>query len=153
VTIQISARIARNTAVLYAYGDSTVTWDHLDIGWWVRWTRSPDVYPARFMRLLQLGNLTADVGPLGSSDAMARGFMSTPVATLVESNPETVARILDRAGLPCVGCSAMPSETLAEALVLHGVGQQEKERLLHDLGALFPAMAKTSNGDQGADWR
>ena len=138
-TIRISARISRQTALRYAFGDLTVTWNHLDIGWWVRWEREPDVYPARFMRLLQLGSLENDleVGDLIRPEGGT--FLEVPVATLVETSPEIVARILDRAGLPCVGCSVMPSETLGEALALHDVGLQQRERLLQDLDTILPA--------------
>lgn len=136
-TIQISARISRQTALLYAFGDLTVTWNHLDIGWWVRWEREPDVYPARFMRLLQLGSLENDFEAGALIRPEGGNFLEAPVATLVEKSPEIVARILDRAGLPCVGCSVMPSETLGEALVLHGVAPQQRERLLQDLDTIF----------------
>ena len=138
-TMRVSARISRETALHYAFGDLTVTWNHLDIGWWVRWEREPDVYPARFMRLLQLGNLENDleVGDLIRPDGGT--FLGVPVATLVEKSPEIIARILDRAGLPCVGCSVMPSETLGEALALHDVGRQQRERLLQDLDAILLA--------------
>lgn len=136
-TISISARISRRTALLYAFGDLTVTWNHLDIGWWVRWEREPDVYPARFMRLLQLGSLENDLEAGVPVRPGGGNFLQVPVATLVEMGPEIVARILDRAGLPCVGCSVMPSETLEEALTLHGVGQQQRERLLRDLNTVL----------------
>lgn len=136
-TIQISARISRQTALLYAFGDLTVTWNHLDIGWWVRWEREPDVYPARFMRLLQLGSLENDFEAGALIRPEGGNFLEAPVATLVEKSPKIVARILDRAGLPCVGCSVMPSETLGEALVLHGVAPQQRERLLQDLDTIF----------------
>ncbi len=134
--IRISARISRLTAVMYAFGDLTVTWNHLDIGWWVRWEREPDIYPARFMRLLQLGSLAKDSEGEGLARAEGGDLLETSVAELVELSPELVPRILDRAGLPCVGCSVMPSETLGEALALHAVGQQQIERLLQDLGAI-----------------
>lgn len=135
--IRLRATISRSIAALYAFGDSTVTWNHLDIGWWVRWRREPDVYPARFMRLLQIGNLTREAEPHDRGEAGAMDLMTRSVADLVEFDPEMVSRILDRAGLPCVGCSALPSETLGEALALHGVGRQQTERLIEDLGAVL----------------
>jgi hypothetical protein len=146
--IQIAARISRKTALLYAFGDLTVTWNHLDIGWWVQWKREPDVYPARFMRLLQLGSLENDVAARVLTRPEGSNLLDIPVAALVETSPEIVARILDRAGLPCVGCSVMPSETLGEALALHGVGQQQKERLLQDLDEIVLPRDRPARSDR-----
>lgn len=38
--------------------------------------------------------------------------------------------LLDRAGRLFIGCSVMLSESLWEVFLLHGVGQQQKQRLI-----------------------
>lgn len=135
--VRISARLSRQTAILYAFGDLTVTWNHLDIGWWVQWEREPDVHVPRFMRLIQLGSLDDDFGARSPIRPEGANLLEVPVAALIEEGPDIVARILDRAGLPCVGCSVVPSETLGNALLMHGIGHERKERLLQELDALL----------------
>lgn len=136
--IQLTAQISRETAERLLSDDLTVTWDHLSVGWWVRWSRSPDVYPARFMRLLQLGvveNPAASMSGLGETRRSV--VLDTSLAELIEAGPAVVPRILERAGLPCVSCAAVPRETLRDALSLHGVGERERDSLLLDLEALI----------------
>ena len=138
-TIKISAQISREAANLLVNGDSTVTWNHLDIGWWVRWSRSPNIYPTRFMRLLQLGAFENPVPIVAGSRDVVDGLLDTAVAELIEISPTIVPRVLDRAGLPCVGCSLVPRETLREAFLLHNVGLREQRAALSDLNALVLA--------------
>jgi hypothetical protein len=134
--IQISVELAPEVASLYVTGDETVTWDNLSIGYWGRWSRHPNVYPARFMRLLQLGYVPAlqSHSPWEHKDD---GLLVTPVGTIVERNQELAIALLSRAGLPCVSCSHLKSETLRDALEIHSVPLERADRLVSEVRALL----------------
>lgn len=131
-------RIAPQIASLYVSGDETVNWDNLSIGYWGRWSRDPDVYPARFMRLLQLGyvaGLRSTNAPPHKHDAV----LDIPVGAVVERNPDLAGALLSRAGLPCVSCSHLKGETLRDALAIHSVPPERRARLESEVRALLSA--------------
>lgn len=131
---RISATIPGWVAELLVSGDRTAIWNHLDIGYWCEWERSPDVYPVKFMRLLQLGNPKA----LHSSRTAPRSEVEkVAVGGLIERDPDLTRAILSRAGLPCASCSKSSSESLMEAFEIHGVAEADRERVLNSVSALL----------------
>ena len=135
---KIVVRIAPQIASLYVSGDETVNWDNLSIGYWGRWSRDPDVYPARFMRLLQLGyvaGLRSTNAPPHKDDTV----LDIPVGAVVERNPDLAGALLSRAGLPCVSCSHLKGETLRDALAIHSVPSERRARLESEVRALLSA--------------
>jgi len=115
--------------------DDTATWNHFDIGYWVRWMRAPDIYPANFMRLLQLGipaGLKARKGVLNHSSVRTRS-----IADFLERDAELARAILSRSGLPCSGCSKANSDSLESAFSIHGIPFALRERALSQLAALL----------------
>ena len=140
----VTVEIAPEFASLYVSGDETVNWDNLSIGYWGRWSRDPDVYPARFMRLLQLGYVSA----LRSHNPVVRkddNLLDIPVGTIVEKNPDLASALLSRAGLPCVSCAHLKEETLGEALAIHSVSRERRDRLEAEVRALLSASSPTTH--------
>ena len=134
--ISIRVEVDYDTAVLYALGDETVTWNHLDIGYWGRWKRNPDVYPTRFMRLLQLGYVP-ELQMLGPENCDQEAVWDASLGQIVESNPELASALLTRAGLPCLSCTHLKDETLRDALEIHSVPQEARSRLYSEVRALL----------------
>jgi hypothetical protein len=129
--VRINVSIPRRIAELVVRGDRTVTWNHIDIGYWGRWSRDSDRYPSNFMRLLQLGyvpEFMAKGGALGVDAVLA-----VNVAQALETAPDVVSKILARAGLPCVSCQHSLSETLESAMDIHRVGSVQREVALAEL--------------------
>mgnify|MGYP002654924531 CR=1 FL=1 len=83
------------------------------------------------MRLLQLGYVPEfeNKGESLEFDAVLR----VNIAHALESAPEVVSKILDRAGLPCVSCHHALAETLESALDIHKVGKLQREVALAEL--------------------
>ena len=53
------------------------------------------------------------------------------IADLIKVNP-TIATVLMRAGMHCVGCPSAQSETLAEAAIVHGFDADTLEQQIND---------------------
>ncbi len=131
----ISAEIPGWAAELLVSGDSTAIWNHIDLGYWCRWSRTPDAYPANFMRMLQLG-LPVGLIP-GESPSAAGGIASKSVAELIEKDPELASAILTRSGLPCSSCAKSNSDTLENAFKVHRISGDLRLRAERQLTALF----------------
>jgi len=129
--VRIHVAIPRRIAELVVEGDRTVTWNHIDIGYWGRWSRDSDRYPSNFMRLLQLGYVP-EFMPKGESLAID-AVLAVNVAHAIEASPDVVRKILARAGLPCASCQHSLSETLESALDIHKVGEVQREVALAEL--------------------
>lgn len=137
-TMKIDVSIPPHVASLYISGDETVNWENLSIGYWGRWSRDPDVYPARFMRLLQLGYV-AGLRSLNKSPHRDDTVLDIPLGKVVESNPDLAKALLSRAGLPCFSCTHLTGETLGEALTIHSVPLERQARLKSEVRALLSA--------------
>lgn len=133
--VQVRAEVPRWIGELLVGGDSTCTWNHIDIGYWARWSRSPDIYPANFMRLLQLGyqpDLAFQTIESKDLDEVER----RTIAELIEINPELASSILNRAGLPCAACTITNSDSLRNAFEIHRVPEGLRARAKNLLEAL-----------------
>ena len=138
--VQVRAEIPRWIGELLVGGDSTCTWNHVDIGYWVGWSRSPDIYPANFMRLLQLGyqpDLAFRIRESQNPDDIEK----KSIAELIELNPELASSILNRAGLPCAACTKTNSDSLGNAFEIHKVPESLRLRAKN----LLEALASHSN--------
>ena len=114
--------------------DETATWNHFDIGYWLKWTREPDTFTANFMALLQLG-WPSDL--MKSSGNQISRVESLAVAEFLEKNPELGSAILTRAGLPCAGCTKTTGDTLENAFKIHRVPEGSRLRALRELEAMM----------------
>lgn len=133
VLTSITVSISQGVAHIMAFGDEQATWNHIEIGYWGTWTRTPDIYPMNFMRLLHLGY----VEPLSSpsfNDAFAKDFL---IADILEADPDVAFRLFGRAGLPCVSCQYSTSETLENALRIHRISENSAVRLRHEISSLM----------------
>lgn len=130
----IKATLPAWSVELLVSEDPTVTWNHLDIGYWIRWERIPDVYPVNFMRLLQIGTprklMANSTGKLGRVETRA-------VADFIEKDPELAQAILNRVGLPCAACVKSNSDSLENAFEIHQIPQQMRLRATSELSALM----------------
>lgn len=131
---EISVEIPGWVAELLVSEDSTAIWNHFDIGYWARWSRTPDVYPANFMRLLQLGLPTSLLTDQTRADSDALGRKA--VADFIEKDPELARAILSRSGLPCSSCVKANSDTLDNAFRIHGISGNLRSRAEKQLAAL-----------------
>lgn len=135
--IVLSVRIPRRIAEILIEGGPTVTWNHIDIGYWGRWERDSDRYPSNFMRLLQLGY----VPELRSDFDMEEDqVLSLSVAEIIQANPDYASKVLGRAGLPCISCQHQVSETLGQAMKIHSVGATQRALAVSELSALFSSV-------------
>ncbi len=131
----ISVEIPGWVAELLVSEDSTAIWNHFDIGYWGRWSRTPDVYPANFMRLLQLGLPRKLLSNEYPEDSGVVGKMA--VTDFIEKDPELARAILSRAGLPCSSCVKANSDTLENAFTIHGTSKNLRLRTGTQLAALL----------------
>lgn len=133
--VRLSVRIPRRIAELLISDDKTVTWNHIDIGYWGSWSRDSDIYPSNFMRLLQLGYVPEFESeyPLPAVNEIEK----VNIAEALEASPEVVSRVLGRAGLPCVSCHHSLSETIGTALSIHRVGGVQRDVVLSELRAIL----------------
>ena len=136
ILVTIRAQIPSWVAEVLVSDDITATWNHMDIGYWIRWERNPDVYPANFMRLLQLGRADGLRNDRQSIEIDAIDGKS--IAELMEVNPELATSILSRAGLPCGACTKKNSDSLGNAFAIHRVPEQLRERSRAMLSAIKP---------------
>lgn len=132
--VSVKVTIEPWVAELYADGDETVTWNHLDIGYLGNWSRTPDVYPVKFMKLLQLGYVES----FTQGERLPDDVMSLPLATILESDPRLFSRVFGRAGLPCVSCKMTKSETLGDAANVHRLTKQAIDSLANEIAAAMP---------------
>jgi len=133
--VEIRVEIPRWIAELLVDGDSTAIWNHVDIGYWCRWERTPDIYPANFMRLLQLGRPSSLFSEKRTVNS--RGIRSQAVADFIERDAEMAQAILNRAGLPCVSCTRANSDSLGNAFEIHAVPEHLRLRVEAELSALM----------------
>lgn len=132
--ISISVEITAYIFKLFA--DGRANWDHIAIGYWGKWNRSPNVYPANFMRLLQSGD-TTEYAVVGTMISASEGeLLKSTVGDLIEKNPKAVGMVLNRAGLPCVTCTHSNAEKLSDALAIHNVDLDANPWIIKELMAI-----------------
>ncbi len=130
VTVEIPNKI------LFLLASGKANWDHVAIGYWGTWDRAPNTYPANFMRLLQSGHTTPYTNENFAVSNSSSAILETAISDLIESNPNEVTRILNRAGLPCISCSRQNSETLKNAFEIHGLDLDSIPWVLSELRSL-----------------
>jgi len=135
--VTLNAEISPWVAELLVSGEPTAIWNHVDIGYWVKWSRDPDIFPANFMRLLQLGR----VSRLESSPELeierSQNIERTAIATFIDKDPELARAILSRAGLPCVACTKSNADNLGDAFKIHRVPEKLSRLAKSELTALL----------------
>jgi hypothetical protein len=132
--VEIEVTISENTLRLLVDGDELVTWNHLDIGYLSSWSRSPEIYPVKFMQLLQLGYVT-DLSSTDQIDELKVG--GTAVSDILEHNPDMALRIFGRAGLQCASRDYSRSESLEAAIRIHGIGPRQASVRVAEVNALL----------------
>lgn len=134
VPISLAVTIPRRIAEFFVSPLPTLTWNHIDIGWWGSWVRNTELFPSNFMRLLQLGH----VPPLESSEELPENrVLGRSVADIISADPDYAGKILARAGLPCITCQHQVSETLDQAFKIHSVGVTQRSVAVAELAALL----------------
>ena len=109
------------------------SWDEAHIGYWCRFTRSPDVYHANFWRLLQAPRFNAIASRRDPSGSVTGDSI---IAEVLERLGDSADRVIRRRGMYCVGCNRSPTETLAEGARNHGLTDDDLEHVLGELNAL-----------------
>jgi CMP-N-acetylneuraminate monooxygenase len=112
-----------------------LSWDEAHIGYWCRFTRSPDIYHAGFWRLLQAPYFNKPPDPPLMGYEPITG--DSVVADIVERHGERAERILRRYGFYCTGCHRSPGESLAQGAKYHGITKGQTDRLVTELNAVF----------------
>jgi len=132
--IRITVEIPNEILLLLASGKAN--WDHVAIGYWGIWDRVPNIYPANFMRLLQSGHTTPYSNENFKVSKSNSAILESAISDLIESNPNEITRILNRAGLPCISCSRQNSETLKNAFQIHGLDLDSIPWVLSEIRSL-----------------
>jgi nitrite reductase/ring-hydroxylating ferredoxin subunit len=118
--------------------DSNMNWDHIAIGYWGKWSRNTPDYPTNFMRALQIGSEFFKRNPRKKSvNPTVERILQYNVAALVEFEPETVRRIFNRYGLPCMGCFYSSGESLESAIERHRLPIGAAEKIVNELKTLM----------------
>lgn len=111
-----------------------LSWDEAFIGYWCRFTRTPDVYHAGFWRMLQAPYFQKSGAP---QVAIAAAFQPITrlsiLADVVEEYGEMAERILGRYGLYCTGCQNSTAESLAAGSKAHGISDVQIDRMIREL--------------------
>lgn len=108
--------------------DLDLSWDEVHIGYWLRFSRRPNVFNAGFWRMLQ--------APYYRKRALAEPIAGDMVLDrLLVDHPE-VDPILRRFGLYCSMCGKRPLETVHQAARFHGLPEDQERRLLEELEAV-----------------
>ena len=108
-----------------------LSWDEAHIGYWCRFSRSPDVFHAGFWRLLQAPYFARPPGSVAvDHDGISE---SSVVGELIERHGEQADRIMRRYGLYCVGCHRSTEDTLASGADAHGLDGRQRGRLVREL--------------------
>ncbi len=133
-TMEVTVEIPNKILFLLASGKAN--WDHVAIGYWGTWDRVPNIYPANFMRLLQSGHTTPYSNENFKVSKLNSEILGSAISDLIESNPNEITRILNRAGLPCISCSRQNSETLKNAFEIHGLDLDSIPWVLSEIRSL-----------------
>ena len=138
--IKIEVEIPRD--IFHLLAQKKANWDHVAIGYWGTWTRTPNRYPANFMRLLQAGSPEKYESKAKLTGSLSRELLETSIADLIERDPWEVPGLLTRVGLPCGACSLINTETLEQALNLHDVDLTANEWFSRELTSLLARSGK-----------
>jgi hypothetical protein len=133
---KIYISVSLPTHILNLFAEDKANWDHIAIGYWGNWYRSPDVYPSNFMRLLQVGSSSHLERNSAILDEELEDLMTKSIGDLIEANPIEASRILTRIGLPCLSCVRSNSETLIQGLNIHQIDPKQVDWLIRELASL-----------------
>lgn len=118
--------------------DEGLNWDRIAIGYWGKWSRSSTSYPSNFMRALQTGTDFLRIYPVKECTEIREDkILNMNIASLIEEHSELALRILNRSGLPCVGCFYSPGESLRTAISRHRLPIGTQARLVKELKELI----------------
>ena len=123
--------------VLAAVVQGDLQWDEAIIGFWCRFSRSPDIYHAGFWRLLHAPyvNRPADLRPRDDNPVSR----DTVIGDAVERYGPDLDRIMRRQGMYCVGCQLAPVETIEQGARKHGLDDGAIDRMLIEANAVLGA--------------
>ncbi len=130
IEVLIPARIFKMLA------NRTANWDHVSIGYWGTWRRTPNIYPANFMRLLQVGSPERYKSKIDIEVSATDRLFEKSIAELLEKNPKEVTQLLTRVGLPCGACNLTNTETLGQAVSMHRVDLSSRPWFIRELLAV-----------------
>jgi CMP-N-acetylneuraminate monooxygenase len=108
------------------------SWDEAHVGFWCRFSRTPDVFHAGFWRLLQAPYFRrpTELAALTGTSEIDR---TTSIARLIECYGRPAEQVLSRYGLHCSGCPHAPAESVSLAARRHGVDDAMVNRLVREL--------------------
>ena len=111
-----------------------LSWDEAHIGYWCRFSRSPDIYHAGFWRLLQAPYFKK------SSDDSKQSYKSVTaesiIGDLIEEFGDQASRILRRYGLYCTGCEHSTWCSISESGKVHGIPKARIDQLAQEISVL-----------------
>jgi CMP-N-acetylneuraminate monooxygenase len=136
ISERITIKVKIPAFIFNLYAEGQANWDHIAIGYWGEWNRSPDVYPTNFMRLLQSGQSNFDYSNKLITDRDILKTLEFSIADLIESNPNIMPYYLTRLGLPCLICSRSNLENLGQALMIHNIDIESNGWILRELSSL-----------------
>ena len=106
-----------------------LSWDEGQLGYWCKYSRSPDVYNVALWKILH--------SPWRARQSISRDLIrpvsKISIADLIEQNGEKISNILERYGLFCVGCSSAVGENISDACEIHGFSDSKKNDLIKEL--------------------
>ena len=107
------------------------------IGYWAKFKRDKEVYTPNFLRLLAFGANASKVFSAESKMNISEdSLLKLPIMKLMNMNPTSVGRILNRFGLPCYACNKANMETLDQAFSKHNIGKNEQADIIAALSMI-----------------
>ena len=113
-----------------------LSWDEAYNGFWITFSRNPDIYNIHLWKLLyapwrarpeyiQQTDLEYNVDPLRMS-----------IADIIEKGGENASKIFENYGLYCTGCELGIGETIEDGCQFHGIDKQKTKKLIDELATL-----------------
>lgn len=138
LTMEVPLRVLRYLVL------EDASWDEAHVGFWCRFTRTPDVFHAGFWRLMQAPYYmrAPELNRVGSPEGIGA---TSNVAELIERYGESAERILARYGLHCGNCPHAPAESLVLAADRHGVDESMTRRMVKELNVALRDNAQLAN--------
>ena len=108
-------------------------WDEANLGYWITFSRNPDVYNIPFMKLLHTPWQARVQFSCEIDQETYNKYQKIAIADIIEKNGKKVIQVLKKFGLYCTGCDASLGENIIEGCKLHGLSKKQMNQLITEL--------------------
>ena len=113
-----------------------LSWDEAHIGYWCKFTRNPDIYNIALWKLLYAPwQARKNFESISQNDLKIK--LETPIASIIEKIGTNAIQVFEKYGLYCTGCSSSLGENVDEGCNIHGISDENKQKLIDELVRLY----------------